>query len=95
MKTTRYFRAAQPLTLPQSLIAGPGATHLQIAPGDVVAFDGERCARELRFVNGRTRAGDLVEITAKEYDDAIASTEVAPVEAPEPAAPAKAAKAKG
>ena len=59
----RTFRAATHLTLPRSLKAGPGATDIKLAPGDVVEIDSERCIAEARFIAKRLRFGDLVEVT--------------------------------
>jgi len=60
----RTFKATTHLTLPQALQAGPGATHVRLAPGETVELDEAACAKESRFIAGRVRAGDLVEITA-------------------------------
>ncbi len=69
----RYFRSIYVLTLPQSLQVGPGATHVRVYPGENFALEEAKCTKESRFVNGRLRAGDLVEITAAEYDAATAT----------------------
>ncbi len=63
----RYFRATNVLTLPQSLKVGPGATHVRVFAGDVFALEADRCTKESRFVNGRLRAGDFVEVTETEF----------------------------
>lgn len=58
------FKATTHLTLPKALQAGPGGTHVMLNPGDEVELDDKACAAESRFINGRKRAGDLVEVAA-------------------------------
>lgn len=62
----RYFKLTNHLTVPRSLLPGIGNTHERPSPGDVIAVSEEACARESRFVNGRLRAGDMVEVKAPE-----------------------------
>lgn len=68
----RYFQATQNLVLPQKLQNGPGGTHVRLSPGEVVGIDDAACASESRFINGRLRGGDLVEVAAPEADSAPA-----------------------
>lgn len=63
----RFFKLVNHLTVPRSLLPGPGNTHHRPEPGDVIAIPDEACARESRFVNGRVRAGDMVEVKEAEY----------------------------
>lgn len=67
----RYFRALNHLTLPQGLIAGPGATNMRLDPGAIVTCDADACVRQQRFVNGRITAGDLEELDEKTAQAAL------------------------
>ncbi len=69
----RYFKIATHLTVPRSLLPGAGNTHKRPAPGEVIAIDDEACARESRFINGRLRAGDMIEVKAPAELDAPAA----------------------
>jgi hypothetical protein len=65
---SRTFRALNHLTLPQGVLAGPGATNMRLDPGSVfTAEDGPAIAHS-RFLNNRVRMGDLVELDAKPAD---------------------------
>ena len=75
----RYFKLTTHLTVPRSLSPGAGNTHERPVPGDVIACTDESCARESRFVNGRVRAGDMIETTETEY---LAAENVAALEPP-------------
>ncbi len=90
MTPLRYFKSTNTLTLPASLQVGAGASHVRLMPGEVVAFDSEKCRAESRFINGRVRAGDLVEVGAAELEAYTASQLVATDTTPA----AKAAKGK-
>jgi hypothetical protein len=68
---SRYFRTPLPLTFPISIKPGPGGEHVRSKPGELHELDGDRCNAEARFIAGRLRAGDLVEMTAAEYAAAI------------------------
>jgi hypothetical protein len=59
---SRHFRALRTITLPQGLIAGPGATNMRLDPGAVVTCDDAACVRQQRFINGRLRERDLEEL---------------------------------
>ena len=78
----RYFQSVQLLVLPQSVKAGPGATNLRLVPGSIIELDEETCTRNERFLNGRLRAGCLVEVDAAAASAASPSPEVLP--APDP-----------
>ncbi len=61
MSKMRYFQV-QPgrvVIPPQGLVAGPGATHLRFEAGETLELPTEKVDR---FVRGRVRAGDLVEV---------------------------------
>lgn len=58
----RYFKFVNHLTMPRTLRPGLGNTHVRPVPGDTIAIDEFACAKESRFINGRKRAGDMVEI---------------------------------
>lgn len=58
----RRFKLINHLTLPLGLQAAPGGVHRRAVPGDVVEIDDDRCREHDRFLRGRVRAGDLVEI---------------------------------
>ncbi len=60
----RFFKSVQLLVLPQSVKAGPGATNIRLSPGSIVELDDDTCTRNERFLNGRLRAGCLVEVDA-------------------------------
>lgn len=59
---SRSFRAKTHLTLPQGLLAGPGATSMQLEPGSVFTAEDPAAVQFQRFINGRLRAGDLEEV---------------------------------
>jgi hypothetical protein len=63
-KPTRRFQvpAGRVVTLPVGLLPGPNATNVRLEPGAVVELELERIAGHDRYVNGRLRAGDLVEL---------------------------------
>jgi hypothetical protein len=73
----RYFRALRTITLPQDLIAGPGATNMRLDPGAIVTCDADACIRQGRFVNSRIREHDIEELDEKSALAALAT-------APEP-----------
>jgi hypothetical protein len=88
----RYFKLLNPLTLPRTLSPGMGNTHKRPKAGDVVAISELACAKDSRFVRGRIRAKDMVEIDKATYDTAVAiALEAAKAAAPtvEPAKPAQ------
>jgi hypothetical protein len=58
----RYFKLVTHLTVPRSLLSGVGNLHVRPEPGNTLALGDDACARESRFINGRLRAGDLIEI---------------------------------
>lgn len=66
----RHFRSPQYLVFPQGVQAGPGATNMRLSPGSIVTLDDDTCVNHSRFINGRLRAGDLVEL-----DEATAERE--------------------
>jgi hypothetical protein len=59
---TRRFKFVRHLTMPLELLAAPGAQYHLGEPGDEVDIDEERCRQFDRFLRGRVRAGDLIEI---------------------------------
>lgn len=61
---TRRFKMINPLTFPLDLHAGPGAAYRRAEAGDEVEIDVERAQQFDRFLRGRVRAGDMVELTA-------------------------------
>lgn len=65
MSETMRIRAIRVTTLPQDLAPGPGGTNLRMAPGDELDLDAARARANARYLNGRIRAGDLVDVTAK------------------------------
>lgn len=73
----RHFRSPQYLTLPQGLLAGPGATNMRLLPGSIVTLDDAACSRNERFINGRLRAGDLVELDAATAERELAAAPAA------------------
>lgn len=58
----RWFKLNTHLTLPLELHPAPGAKHHKAEPGHVIGLDAERCKSHDRFLRGRTRAGDMVEL---------------------------------
>jgi hypothetical protein len=86
--TKRYFRSVNHLTLPSTIHTGAGATHTRLAPGDVIDLCPKKCAAESRFINGRVRGGDLVEVDAAEFEmftkaaEAVQATDTAPATKP-------------
>lgn len=84
----RYFRSPQFLTLPQGVQAGPGATNLRLEPGSILELDEVTCTRNERFINGRLRAGDLVELDAATAEAARASApQATAIPKPDPSKP--------
>lgn len=73
MISFRYFKSINTLTIPSALQVGAGGVHDRAAPGDVLAFDAEKCRKEDRFINGRLRAGDLVETNKATYEAFVAT----------------------
>lgn len=64
----RHFRSPQYLVLPQGVQAGPGATNMRLNPGSIITLDDDTCVSHSRFINGRLRAGDLVELGDAEVE---------------------------
>ncbi len=58
----RRFKLNAHLTFPLELLPAPGARHHRAEPGHIVELDAERCKAHDRFIRGRVRAGDLVEL---------------------------------
>ncbi len=79
--TTRTFKVGDHahLTLPIELASAPGVNHMRLKPGEVIELDEDRCNTFQRFIAGRVRAGDLVELAA-------GTPAPAPTPAPEPMA---------
>lgn len=84
------------IVLPQGLLAGPGATNLRLDPGKTVDLEDDRCQQFGRYINGRLRAGDLVEdASAPDPDHAsaapppAATADPVPMQIPEVPAPKK------
>lgn len=71
MTELRYFKSTQTLTLPAALQVGAGASHVRLTPGEAIAVDAAKCQAESRFIAGRVRSGDFVELSASEYEAAI------------------------
>jgi hypothetical protein len=61
MSQNRYFKVAAGRVVipPRGLLTGPGATHLRFGEGDVLELEAGKVDR---FIRGRVRAGDLVEV---------------------------------
>lgn len=66
MPRTFLTRDGRTVTLPQGLQAGAGATNMRLHPGAVVTLEDDKCVEYSRFINGRLRAEDLVEIDPKD-----------------------------
>lgn len=62
--TIRRFRVPEgrAVVLPVGLQPGPGVTNMRHDAEKVFELDADRCAKHERFLNGRVRAGDLVEL---------------------------------
>lgn len=50
------------VTLPVDLCPGPGVTNMRVVAGGEIDLEVARCTTHTRFLNGRLRAGDLVEL---------------------------------
>lgn len=61
----RRFKLNTHLTFPIQLMAGPGASYHRAQPGHTVEISSARCAAHERFLRGRIRAGDMVELEAE------------------------------
>jgi hypothetical protein len=85
--TTRRFKLTTHLTFPLELYAAPGAAYHLAEPGDVIELCAERCLGFDRFLRGRIRAGDLVELEDQPVTSPAATIAGAPVAAPPAAAP--------
>lgn len=67
MPKTYLVQPGRTVTLPQGLRAGPGATNMRLPPGAVVTFEDKQLTSEFqRFIAGRERSGDWVEIDPKD-----------------------------
>jgi hypothetical protein len=76
--------AGRALALPHGLQTAPGAMTMRVNAHDIFELDSERCQQFQRFIAGRLRAGDLIEL------DANTPAELAPATAeatPLPPAP--------
>lgn len=60
--TTRRFMMLKPLTFPLDLHAGPGAAYRRADAGDEIEIDVVRAQEFDRFLRGRIRGGDMVEL---------------------------------
>ncbi len=78
--TIRRFKLAEGrhLTMPADLMVGPGVTTMRLVPGDVFDLDAEVCQAQQRFISGRLRAGDLVELEVKGDRAVVVREPVAP-----------------
>jgi hypothetical protein len=87
--TTRRFQvpAGRVVVLPVGLLPGPNATNTRLEPGAVVELDLDRIARHDRYVNGRVRAGDLVELAAGDQPAEVPPLEMAPTPIADPKNP--------
>lgn len=72
----RRFKLNTHLTMPLELLAAPVAEYHRGEPVSIVEIDAERCKAFDRFIRGRIRAGDMVELTI------ATSQPAAPVVAP-------------
>lgn len=67
MSRTFLVQPGRTVTLPQGLQAGPGATNMRLPPGAVVTLEDDACeGMHSRFIAGRLRADDWVQIDPKD-----------------------------
>lgn len=61
---SRMFRVCEgrTVTLPQGLQAGPGATNVRLEEGAEFELQDAKCIEFGRFIAGRERQGDMIEI---------------------------------
>lgn len=56
------------VVLPQGVQAGPGATNMRLPSGSIVTLEDDTFNKNQRYLNGRVRAGDLVELEAADAE---------------------------
>lgn len=83
---TRYFQVPEGRTLvmPQGVQIGPGASSMRYKAGGILVLEDAEVLTNQRFLSGRVRAGDLVELEAA-VGEAAAKKQAAELEQAEKA----------